>query len=217
MSEIQLQATQNEFHELFYALTSTSSSTSDMEHSTYIVFNEVFEHANRVAGCAQTFAKQLHLPPETINQLTEAAYLHDIGKIFLPEHILTKNTSLEKYEKLIMKQHCITGHTLLKHMKKPIAAKVALQHHEHWDGSGYPYGIKGNQTHLFARITAVCDVFDALYSKRPYKSAWSLDKVIRHFTTYKGIHFDPFITTVFLDNIEIFTESTTSDKQFATA
>ena len=106
-----------------------------------------------------------------------------------------------------MKTHAELGYNMLKHSNKPIlqaAAIVAGEHHEKFDGSGYPRGLKGEQIHIYGRITAIADVFDALGSDRVYKKAWRLEDIIEHFKEQSGKHFDPQLTALFLENLDQF-------------
>ena len=106
-----------------------------------------------------------------------------------------------------MKTHSQIGYEILKNSKRDIlkaAAIVSYSHHEKWDGSGYPQGLKGEEIHIFGRITAIADVFDALGSDRCYKKAWSLDKIIELFNEEKGKHFDPNLIDIFMENLDDF-------------
>ena len=112
-----------------------------------------------------------------------------------------------------MKKHPEIGYNMLKNSKRELlktAAIVAYEHHERWDGKGYPRGIKGDEIHIFGRITAIADVFDALASDRVYKKAWPMEKVLKLFEEEKGKQFDPRLTQLFLDNINEFLRSKAS-------
>ncbi|HAL86279.1 MAG TPA: response regulator receiver protein, partial [Deferribacteraceae bacterium] len=105
--------------------------------------------------------------------------------------------------------HALMGYNILKHSERKIlkaAATVALTHHEKWNGKGYPYGLAGEDIHLFGRITAIADVFDALGSDRVYKKAWELDRILELFREESGQHFDPALVKVFFDNLDKFLE-----------
>ncbi len=133
--------------------------------------------------------------------------MHDIGKIGIPDAILNKPGRHTKEEFEIMKTHAQLGFEMLNNSDRPIikaAAIVAEQHHEKYDGSGYPKGLKGEDIHIYGRITAIADVFDALGSKRVYKDAWELDKIIELFKEEKSKHFDPELTEIFFDNLDKF-------------
>lgn len=130
--------------------------------------------------------------------------MHDIGKVGIPDNILNKPRKLTYEEFEIMKTHAKLGFEMLRHSKKPIlqaAAIVSREHHEKYDGTGYPRGLKDKDIHIFARITAVADVFDALGSHRVYKKAWNDEKIFKLFKEEKGKHFDPVIIELFFENI----------------
>src|SRR5690606_6492970 len=121
-----------------------------------------------------------------------AAPLHDIGKLGTPDHILLKPGRLTPEEFEIMKQHTVIGERILSHSVSPIlrmGAQIAISHHEKFDGSGYPYGLKGRDIPLFGRIVAVADVFDALTSERPYKKAWEIERACALLRESSGGHF----------------------------
>jgi len=187
---------------------------------------ETGNHFMRVSEYTGIIAKGLGMSREYIHTIQLAAPVHDIGKIGIPDSILLKKGKLQKSEWKTMKSHCQYGESILTSQKfilpldqlntgaKPeddcgvectiiaFAADIALNHHEHWDGSGYPIGLKGKQIPLKARITAVADVYDALGSIRPYKAAWPEDQCQDYIREQAGHHFDPEIVTVFFDNIE---------------
>ena len=131
--------------------------------------------------------------------------MHDIGKVGIPDSILNKNGKLDSAEWEVMKTHAQIGYEILRTSKREIlqaAAIVSYTHHERWDGSGYPLGLKGEDIHIFGRITAIADVFDALTSERVYKKAWSLEEVLKLFNEEKGKHFDPNLIDVFMNNLD---------------
>ena len=133
--------------------------------------------------------------------------MHDIGKIAIPDNILNKLEKFEPHEWETMKTHAEIGYEMLKYSQRPIlkaAAIIANQHHEKIDGSGYPKGLKGNDIHIYGRITAVADVFDALGSSRVYKKAWELGKILELFKRDSGTHFDSQLVTLFFDNLDEF-------------
>lgn len=143
-----------------------------------------------------------------LEDIKSAAFLHDIGKMGLPDRILNKEGSLTEEEFTIIKTHTIIGHSLLVEAKKEIeeesiydlALEIARHHHEKWDGTGYPDNLRGVTIPLSARIMAIVDVYDALISKRPYKEAFSHEKAIGIIKERSGTHFDPIIAQVFLEN-----------------
>jgi response regulator RpfG family c-di-GMP phosphodiesterase len=135
--------------------------------------------------------------------------MHDIGKIGIPDAILKKPGKLDQDEITIMKTHAEMGFSMLKHSTRPIlktAAIIAHQHHEKWDGSGYPQQLIGDEIHIYGRITAIFDVLDVLVSVRVYKKAWPLEEVLALFKEQRGIHFDPALVDLLLDNLPKFLE-----------
>jgi response regulator RpfG family c-di-GMP phosphodiesterase len=137
--------------------------------------------------------------------LRHAAPMHDIGKISTPDSVLLKPGKLTPEEWEIMKQHPEVGLSILNGSQRPIlkaAAVIAHQHHEKYDGSGYPQGLKGDAIHPYARIVAVADVFDALSHKRCYKEAWPLEKVTAYMQEAAGTHLDPRYVELLVKNID---------------
>jgi response regulator RpfG family c-di-GMP phosphodiesterase len=154
-------------------------------------------HLARLAGVEDKEARLLQ----------DAATLHDIGKLAVDSGIVHKNGALTKWELKKMKKHPLYGAKMLQHSELPlfkVASIVALQHHEKWDGSGYPHGLKKENIHLYGRIVAIADVFDALSFKRSYKDKWNMEEVLRFMKEMSGKHFDPNLIEIFFDNIEIF-------------
>lgn len=157
-------------------------------------------HVKRVAEYSYILAKTLGLSEKDANILRLASPMHDIGKVGIPDEILKKPGKLDKNEFEIMKNHAKLGFEMLKHSKKEIlqaAATIAYEHHEMYNGKGYPRGLKENEIHIFARITAVADVFDALGSQRIYKEAWEDERIFDLFNKQKAEHFDPKIIEAF--------------------
>lgn len=164
-------------------------------------------HVKRVAEYSKLLGALYGLSYEEIKTLTIASPMHDIGKIAIPDAILLKPGKLTPEEFQIMKDHTNYGYNLLKASSRSIiraAATIAYTHHEKFDGTGYPRGLRGDTIPLFGRITAIADVFDALMSKRVYKTAWSSHDVKTHFIEQKGQHFDPELTDLFLENFDKF-------------
>jgi len=162
-------------------------------------------HTLRVGLYSAILAKQLGLDSSEIEQLRLAAPMHDVGKIGIPDQILLKTGKLTQEEWETMQTHTTLGYKILKDSDSILlknASIIALTHHEKWDGSGYPYGIKGEDIHLYGRITAIVDVFDALTMQRPYKKAWSIEDSVHFITEGAGTHFDPRIVTAFNEIIE---------------
>jgi len=162
---------------------------------------ETGAHIQRMAHYSQIIARGLDLGAAMEKLVLEAAPMHDVGKIGIPDYILLKPGKLTPEEFEVMKGHARIGYELLKDSGSEIlraGAEVAISHHEKYDGSGYPYGLKGMQIPLLGRIVAVADVFDALTSERPYKRAWSLDDACRFLEDGRGKHFDPMCVEAFL-------------------
>ena len=136
-----------------------------------------------------------------------ASPMHDIGKIAIPDNILNKPGRHTKEEFEIMKTHAQIGFEMLNKSDRPIikaAAIVAKEHHEKWNGSGYPNGLHGEDIHIYGRITAIADVFDALGSDRVYKKAWDDEKIFQLFRDEKGKHFDPKLVDIFFKHLDKF-------------
>jgi len=170
---------------------------------------ETGNHVKRVALYSKKLALLYGLSYEESNILQMASPMHDIGKVGIPDAILNAPRKLTAQEFDVMKTHAKLGYEMLKHSNKPIlkaAAIVANEHHEKWDGSGYPNATSGENIHIYGRITAVADVFDALGSERVYKKAWELEKILALFKEESGKHFDPRVVELFLNNLEIFLE-----------
>jgi len=166
---------------------------------------ETGNHVKRVAQYSKLLALEYGLSQEDAELLKLASPMHDIGKVGIPDNILNKPGKLTFEEFEIMKTHASIGFDMFKYSKRPIlqaAAIVANEHHEKFNGEGYPKGLKGEQIHIFGRITAVADVFDALGSDRVYKKAWSDEKIFKLFIEEKGKHFDPKIVDIFFNNLD---------------
>jgi len=182
-------------------------------------------HFTRVSKITVCIARGLGLTEEEVQRISLAAPIHDLGKIGIPDEILLKKGKLNETEWEVMKKHCRYGDEILRsndfvdtfcnldHLKispgPPVitqvfidtAATIALNHHEHWDGTGYPIGLQGEEIPLEARITAVADVFDTLCSDRPYKKAWPVKNCIDYLTEQRGKQFDPRVIDVFLEKL----------------
>jgi len=164
---------------------------------------ETGNHIRRIGEYAQLIAKELGWSKERQKMMFLAAPLHDAGKIGTPETVLLKPGKLDANEVAIMKQHAQNGYDILSHSKHPImqvAANIALNHHERWDGGGYPRGIQGTEIPIEARITALVDVYDALRSKRPYKPEFDQEKTLSIMLDGDGrtdpSHFDPELINI---------------------
>ena len=168
---------------------------------------ETGNHVKRVAEYTKLLALHYGLDPNEAEMLKQASPMHDIGKVAIPDAILNKPGRFDEEERKIMNTHAALGYEMLKHSKRPLlkmAATISNEHHEKWDGSGYPRGLKGENIHIYGRITALADVFDALGSDRCYKKAWDDDRIFKLFKEEKGKHFDPKLIDIFFDNLNEF-------------
>ena len=169
-------------------------------------------HIQRMSHFAAALAQGMGLDQDTVETVLYAAPMHDVGKIGIPDSILLKPGKLDQSEWEIMKRHTTVGAAILAGSKAKfieLAETIALTHHEKWDGSGYPKGLKGLAIPLGGRITAVADVFDALTSKRPYKETFSLEKSFAIIKEGQGNHFDPQVADAFFsirNQIELINE-----------
>jgi len=170
---------------------------------------ETKNHTRRVSEYCILIAKKLNLPEDEVELISSASPLHDIGKIGISDYILLKSDSLTPDEFEIMKSHTIMGYNMLIHSQRKLlkaAAIIAYQHHEKWDGTGYPSGLSGEDIHLYGRITALADVFDALSTARTYKDRWDDEKVLDELRKERGKHFDPDLVDILFENIDDFIE-----------
>jgi putative two-component system response regulator len=188
--------------------------------------NETGRHVVRVGKYARVVGERLGLPKEFCGQIELAAQLHDLGKIGIPDSILLNPGKLSEEEFAVMKRHCEIGREILdpfaademeelrqnksdparlpSNLRSPLlvlAAKIAQTHHEKWDGTGYPLGLKGEQIPIEGRITSVSDVYDALCSVRPYKEGFSVEQALRIMLAERGTRFDPKVLDAFVDQI----------------
>ncbi|MCK5897631.1 MAG: response regulator [Methylococcales bacterium] len=151
-------------------------------------------HIQRMSWYSKHIANQLNFSDAEQELILQAAPMHDVGKVGIPDAILLKPGRLDSSEFELMKEHSIIGYEILNVSSSPlmkIGAKIALTHHEKYDGSGYPYGLKGDDISIYGRIIAVADVFDALISSRPYKKPWPIENAIEFLKENSGKHFDP--------------------------
>jgi len=173
-------------------------------------------HVIRVGLYAEVVARQMGCPDHVADLLREAAKLHDVGKIGIPDSVLLKPGKLDEAELKLMRQHCSFGRNIIEQLPdgrttlagslngnvaSPIlrlAASVAYSHHEKWDGTGYPLGLKGAEIPIEGRITAIADVFDALSTKRPYKGAFEIKHCFDILEEGRGTHFDPEVLDAFI-------------------
>jgi len=170
---------------------------------------ETGNHVKRVAEYSYLFAKYYGLAEEECEMLKQASPMHDIGKVAIPDSVLNKPGRFNEEERAIMDTHAQLGYDMLKHSNRSLlkaAATVAYEHHEKWDGTGYPNKLAGEDIHIYGRITALADVFDALGSDRVYKKAWDDEKIFKLFKEERAKHFDPKLIDIFFDNLDQFLE-----------
>jgi PAS domain S-box-containing protein len=166
-------------------------------------------HVKRVSEYSKLLAQLLGLEEDEIEMVAAAAPMHDIGKLTIPDHILNKPGKLTPEEFEVMKTHALKGAEMFGSSERPLmksASIIAAQHHENYDGTGYPFGLKGEEIHIFGRIVALSDVFDALSVERIYKPAWPQEKIQSFIRDNRGKKFDPHLTDLFLEHIDRFTE-----------
>ena len=160
------------------------------------------DHIWRMAAYSAALARAAGWTPSQVEMMELAAPTHDTGKIGIPHAILKAPRGLSAEEWPIMQQHAQIGYEILRKTDNPVfkmAAEIARYHHEKWDGSGYPAGLKGEQIPESARIVAIADVFDALSSKRPYKEAWTVEATMKTLQQSSGSHFEPRLLALFFD------------------
>jgi putative two-component system response regulator len=169
--------------------------------------NETGMHVRRIGLYAAEMARLLGWDHQAVDTIQAAAPMHDIGKIGVPDAILQKPSALTEEEWVIMKRHTTMGASILKGSTVPfiqMGARIAIGHHEKWDGSGYPRGLKGEAIPLEARITALVDVYDAVSNRRRYKEPWPEEQVVELLRQGSNGHFDPLLTRLFLTNPDRF-------------
>ena len=184
--------------EIIYILTELMESTSD----------ETGRHIKRVAEFSKLLAT-LHesLDDEDAQTVYDAAPMHDIGKITIDQAILKKPSRLTEDEFNAMKHHTTNAHKFLCTSKRKLiqaSGIIAHQHHEKYNGTGYPQGLKGEEIHIYGRIVALADVLDALTHKRVYKDSWSFEKATEYIIDHKGTQFDPYLVELFENNLDAF-------------
>ncbi|MDD3007307.1 MAG: HD domain-containing protein [Arcobacter sp.] len=168
---------------------------------------ETGNHVKRVAEYSKLLALYYGLDEKEAEMLKQASPMHDIGKVAISDAILNKPGRFDENEREIMNTHAALGYEMLKHSNRPLlktAAIVANEHHEKWDGSGYPKGLRGENIHIYGRITALADVFDALGSDRVYKAAWNDEKIFNLFKEERAKHFDPKLIDIFFEHLDEF-------------
>jgi len=165
---------------------------------------ETGNHVRRVAEFSKLLALKSGLDEKEATMISHASTMHDIGKVAIPDRILLKPSGLDEEEWKTMKTHSMLGYTVLSTSERPLlkaAALIAKEHHERWDGTGYPEGLKAQDIHPYARIVAIADVFDALSHSRTYKKEWSDASIVEFFIQERGKHFDPALVDIFLKNL----------------
>ncbi len=168
---------------------------------------ETGNHVKRVAEYSRILGKYAGLDQQRLELLIDASPMHDIGKVAIPDSILNKPAKLNKIEYETMKKHAKIGYQMLSHSKRPLlqtAAKIALEHHERWDGKGYPQHLKSEEISIEGRITAIADVFDALSSSRCYKQIWQDKEIFAYFKEERGKQFDPNLVDIFFEYLDEF-------------
>ncbi len=167
--------------------------------------NETGLHVMRMSHYAQVLAIAYGFSEQKAEDLLHASPMHDIGKIGIADNILLKPGKLTAEEYQEMQKHPLIGAEIIGDCESDLlkmAKAVALYHHEKWDGTGYPYGLAGEQIPVEARIVALSDVFDALTSARPYKQAWSIEDTLQHIRQQKGLHFEPVLVDLLEQNLQ---------------
>lgn len=166
---------------------------------------ETGDHVNRVSLISELLARAYGSTDEDVALLKMASPMHDIGKVIIPDSILLKPGKLTPEEFEIMKNHTTFGWEIFnksKHQLLQAAALISHQHHEKWDGTGYPRGLSGKDIHVFGRITAIADVFDALTNDRVYKKAWSIEDTTQYIISQKGTAFEPKLVDLLIKNLD---------------
>ena len=162
-------------------------------------------HPARIGVISNLIAKELGMDEDFCNMIEIAAPLHDIGEVRLPEELLTKFGALTENDKEVMKQHTYLGHDLLARNSSPVlkfAANIAMFHHEHFDGSGYPQGVSGNDIPLEARIVTVADSFDAMTTQRSYRAMYTTEQAVKELVNKKGREYDPRCVDALIKHID---------------
>lgn len=168
---------------------------------------ETGNHVKRVADYSRLFALYYGLPESEAELLKQASPMHDIGKVAIPDAVLNKPGRFNDEEREIMNTHAKLGFDMLNVSDRKLlkaAAIVAYEHHEKWDGTGYPRKVSGEKIHIYGRITALADVFDALGSDRCYKQAWDDERIFKLIKEERGKHFDPKLVDIFFEYLDEF-------------
>jgi HD-GYP domain-containing protein (c-di-GMP phosphodiesterase class II) len=188
---------------------------SSTQQEIMITLSEVVEfrsketalHVARVGEYSRTLCLAAGIDSDTSQMIGDAAPMHDIGKISVPDEILNKAGGLTDSEMKLMQNHTLTGYKLLNKSERPLikmGALIALEHHEHWNGGGYPQGKKAKEISLAGRVVGICDVYDALAAVRPYKDPWELPRILEFIRSNKGLMFDPELVDCFFLHMDEF-------------
>jgi putative two-component system response regulator len=165
------------------------------------------KHVSRVGEFSKLLAKLYGLDKKSVELIRKASPMHDVGKVAIPDNILNKPGKFEPEEWEIMKSHAIKGYEIFKNATSPVlqmAAIIAKEHHERWDGKGYPFGLKGKEINIAGRIVILADVFDALTHDRVYKKAWSTEESVEFIKENRGKMFEPKVVDIFIENLDAF-------------
>jgi response regulator RpfG family c-di-GMP phosphodiesterase len=196
-------------------LLAVNSELSSTQKEIMVTLSEVVEfrsketarHVARVGEYARVLCAARGKSHDEIQLIADAAPMHDIGKISVSDDILNKPSGLSDQEMTIMREHTLVGYNLLNKSDRPLikmASLIALEHHEYWNGSGYPKGIAGEAISFAGRVVCLCDVFDALSSLRPYKEAWELPRILDYLRAERGQMFDPELVDALFFHLEEF-------------
>lgn len=198
----QVEAAVSEIRKLNHEITYISASIAELKSK------ETGQHLLRVSEFCYLLSKYSGHSEVECEKIKMAAVLHDIGKVGIPDEILNKPDKLNATEWEKMREHSELGYTMLRDSEfesMRLASIMALEHHERWDGAGYPHGKAGEEISFVGRICAIADVFDSLLDKRVYKEPWDEQRVKEYFQTMKGIQFDPLLSDILLENYAMFT------------
>lgn len=175
--------------------------SSSLSRAASYCGDETAHHIDRIGNSAAMLAKAIGMPQQWCELMRMAAPMHDVGKIGIEDAILQKPGTLTPQERAVMQEHPRIGYEILHDPNgsplTDLAAEIALAHHERWDGTGYPNGLRGKEIPLSARIVAICDVYDAIRMPRTYKQAWDVERSRRYIVEQAGSQFDPFLVEIF--------------------
>ncbi|HEU4657363.1 MAG TPA: HD domain-containing phosphohydrolase, partial [Capillimicrobium sp.] len=163
--------------------------------------DETGAHVERIGTLVRAVATAMGMARDDVELLEHASALHDLGKVGIPDRVLLKDGPLDAEERALMERHAAIGADILSGSSSPLvqlAETIARTHHERWDGTGYPAGLRGEEIPLAGRICAICDVFDALVSERRYKPAWTVEDALATIEAERGRHFDPAVVDAFV-------------------